>query len=235
MRLNAIAAALALNVALAGALAYLWSDEARFRWAEPAALAPSLEEIAAAPASEPVEVSRHRETLERPLFAATRKMAPRRDPAAEAAAAADSLKDVRLLGTYGAGERGGIIVVSGGKVQRIPVGESIGGWKVAAGSAGRGVELVRDSGERRRLELALNSVAPAVPGAAKPGTGEAAPAAVPAPASASTGGATSSRAPAARRWEPSPGAGAAREEARRRRQQERLDQRRATEGQAQPQ
>lgn len=163
MRPNALAAALALNVTLVAALAWLWHDEQRLRWVEPAALAPSLDDVVTAEAAEPPEVSRYRETLERPLFAATRKIAPKRDPA-EAEAAADALKDVRLLGTYGAGNRGGIVVVRGGKVERLPVGSSIGVWKVA-GEDGRGAALVNASGERRRLDLALNTVAPAPPAA----------------------------------------------------------------------
>ena len=212
MRPNALAAALALNVALVAALVWLWRDEQRLQWAEPAALAPSLDDVVTAETTEPPEVSRYRETLERPLIAATRKIAPKRDPA-EAEAAADALKDVRLLGTYGAGNRGGIVVVRGGKVERLPVGSSIGAWKVA-GEEGRGAALVNASGERRRLELALNTVpaappataaksvdregaAPAAAGAEQgrssdaarpaPAPSAAAPAAAPAPAAAQTG------------------------------------------------
>jgi len=161
MRVNAIIAVLGLNVALAAALTLLWSDDARRRWVEPEALPPSLQELAVAPAPEPADVSRYQQTIERPLFAADRKRAPVRDPAQEAQAAVDTLKDVRLLGTYGTGQRGGIIVVSGGKVQRVAIGESIGGWKVMAGGEGRSAELARSSGERRKLELSLNSAAPA--------------------------------------------------------------------------
>jgi hypothetical protein len=162
MRISAIGAVLALNAALLAALAALWSDESRRTWTEPQALAPTLPETAA-PSPEQAEISRYRQTVERPLFAANRRPAPRQDPAAQAQAAVDTLKDVRLLGTYGAGPRGGIIVVNGGQVQRVAVGESIGGWKVIAGGQGRSVELVRGNDERRTLELALNSTAPAVP------------------------------------------------------------------------
>lgn len=188
MRPNALAAALTLNVALVAALVWLWHDEQRLLWAEPAALAPSLDDVVTADAAEPPEVSRYRETLERPLFAATRKIAPKRDPA-EAEAAADALKDVRLLGTYGAGSRGGIVVVRGGKVERLPVGSSIGAWKVA-GEDGRGAALVNASGERRRLELALNTATPAPPAASAAGAAEkdgVAPAAAAAEATRSAG------------------------------------------------
>ncbi len=168
MRLNAIAAVLAVNVALAGALAYLWSDADRLRWPEPSPLPPALDEAIAAPPAEPADVARFRETIERPLFAVNRKPAPRKDQAA-AEQAADALADVRLLGTYGAGDKGGIVVVRAGKVERVAIGDSIGGWKVAGGGAGRAAELVRADGQRKQLEMALNNAAPAVP--TEPGKG----------------------------------------------------------------
>jgi len=236
--MNAIGAVLAVNLALAAALAFLWSDQERVRWREPAVLPPSLEELVAMPASEPADVSRYRETLERPLFAANRRVAPRADPGAEAQAA-DALKDVRLLGTYGSGERGGIIVLSGGKVQRVPVGDTIGGWRVAGGE-GRGAALVRADGERRQLELALNNVAPAAPAtpaaAARAGGQDAAPGAAPVAvpaAGAETGRAEVEARPAAaggatarRAWGRS---GTASEEDRRQRV-DRINERRASRG-----
>jgi len=164
MRLSALGAVTVVNVALAGALALLWSDEARYRWREPAALPPALDEVAAPEAAEATEVSQYRETLDRPLFIAARKPAPKRDPAADAQAAADTLKDVRLLGTYGSGGRRGIIILRDGKVERVPVGGSIGHWKVA-GEQGRGAALARADGERRSLELAINTTPPSAPAA----------------------------------------------------------------------
>lgn len=235
MRMNAIGAVLVVNVALVVALAFLWGDQERVRWQEPAALPPSLEEAVAMPAAEPADVSRYRETLERPLFAANRRVAPRADPGAEAQAA-DALKDVRLLGTYGSGERGGIVVLSGGKVQRVPVGDTIGGWKVAGGE-GRGAALVRADGERHRLELSLNNVAPAAPAAAAKAAGQdpavgSAPVAVPAAASetgraevearpSATGAATARRA-----WGRSGTSG----EEERRQRLDRINERRASRG-----
>jgi Tfp pilus assembly protein PilP len=171
MRVGAISVVLTLNAALVVALALLWSDKSRLSWTEPQAIAPTLPETAAPPQSEPAEVSRYRQTLERPLFAANRRPAPRPDPAAREAV--DTLKEVRLLGTYGAGSSGGIIVVSSGKVQRIAVGENIGGWKVTGDGSSRTVELVHSSGERRRIELALNSTAPAAPARSGPRAGAA--------------------------------------------------------------
>jgi len=168
MRLNAFAVVLAVNVALAAALVYLWTDTGRSRWSEPEALPPSLAEVAAIPASEPAEVARYRETLERPLFASTRRIAPRSDPQGEGKEAVDPLKDVRLLGTYGAGSRGGVVVIASGKLQRVAVGDRIGEWTVI-GEEGRGAAFVRANGERRRLDLALNTTAAPSAGAdAKP-------------------------------------------------------------------
>lgn len=158
MRPNVLALVLGINLALAGGLVFLWSDEERWRWKEPEALRPSLDDVVAAQGAEPVDISRYKETLERPLFASTRRPAPRTASGADGQAA-DALADVRLLGTYGSGDKGGIVVIRGGKVERIAVGASIGDWKVAGGE-GRGAALVRASGERRQLELALSATAP---------------------------------------------------------------------------
>lgn len=185
MRFNLLTAVAAVNVALAGALVWLWSDDSRRHWVEPQALPPALEEVAAVEAAEAADVSRFRETLERPLFLASRRPGPRRDPSGESQEAVDALKDVRLVGTYGAGARGGIIVVRGGKVERIPVGASIGQWKVAGGE-GRGAALERANGERRTLELALNTSSPpaGAAGASQPPAGQAQGAAAGRPAAA---------------------------------------------------
>lgn len=186
MRFNLLTAVAAVNLALAGALVWLWSDESRLHWAEPQALAPALDEVAAVEAAEPADVSRFRETLERPLFLASRRPGPRRDSSGDSQEVVDALKDVRLVGTYGTGAKGGIIVVRGGKVERIPIGASIGQWKVAGG-AGRGAALERAGGERRTLDLALNTSAPpasAAAAASQPPAGQAQGAAAARPAAA---------------------------------------------------
>ncbi len=170
MRLDLLTAVAAANAVLAGALLWLWSDDGRRRWVEPEPLPPALEEVAVVPAAEPADGTRYRETLERPLFLATRRPGPKKDAAGESQDAAEVLRDVRLIGTYGAGDRGGIIISRAGKVERLPVGASIGQWKVGGGE-GRGATFVRADGERRTLELALN-VAAASPAAA--GQGDAA-------------------------------------------------------------
>jgi hypothetical protein len=186
MRLNPAVAVAAVNVALAAALAWLWSDDSRGTWREPAPLAPALEEVAAVEAPEAPEVSRYRETIERPLFLASRRPGPKKDPGGEAQEAVE-LRDVKLLGTYGSGDKAGIIVSRGGKAERVAVGSSIGQWKVAGGE-GRSVTLQRASGERRTLELTLNTAAPpesqGKPEEAKSEVAPAAGAAAPAPSAA---------------------------------------------------
>jgi len=200
MRVTAIAAVVAANVVLAATLAYLWTEGGGTRWTDPEAVPPAIEEVAAPPVSEAADVSPYRQTLERPLFAANRRPAPRKD-AEEAQAAADALKDVHLLGTYEAGGRGGIVIAIGGKAQRVAFGESIGGWKVAGAGQGRSAELVSADGRRRQLELALNNAAPAMPAAAgKEGAAEAGQAAAAdrAPSAGAAAPATSQRGAAAR-------------------------------------
>jgi hypothetical protein len=190
MRVNLLTAVAAINVALAAALAWLWSDDSRRHWNEPAPLAPAIEENIAVAATEPAEVSRFRETLERPLFLASRRPGPKKDAASEAQEAVD-LRDLKLLGTYGAGGKGGIIVSRGGKVERLPVGASIGQWKVAGGE-GRGAALERANGERRTIDLVLNTTATASaaakPDAAPAATGTAAARPAPARSAGNDGG-----------------------------------------------
>lgn len=197
MRLNTLAVVLAVNLIAALALALLWSDADRSRWTEPKPMPPSLDEVAAAASAEPADVSRYRETLERPLFAATRRIGQRSDSPGEGQGQDDPLKDIRLLGTYGAGDHGGIIVINGGKVQRLPVGSAIGDWKVV-GEQGRGAAFVRANGERRQLELALNTTAPAAPATGAKAAAPAA-AATPAPDAAASRAADRSQAVDARR------------------------------------
>lgn len=168
MRLNAFWAVLAFNAALVGTLALLWSDPERVRWSEPGPLLPTLDEVSLAAAPEAIEISRYRETVERPLFAPNRRVAPRRPPEGEGEPTIDPFKDIRLVGVYGTEQgRGGLVVLNGGKLQRVAFGGKIGQWTVT-GEDGRGASLVHSSGERRRLQLALTTTAaPAAAGAAR--------------------------------------------------------------------
>lgn len=166
MRVGAVSSMIAINVALAAALVFLWSDPDRYRWSEPPPIRPALDDLTSEPQAEPIDVSRYRATLERPLFASTRRPAARTEAGADDVATADPLRDVRLLGMYGSGSGGGVLVSRGGKTQRVAFGEKIGDWTVTA-EEGRQVSLVRNGGERRQLSLALNSAA--APSGAKVG------------------------------------------------------------------
>jgi hypothetical protein len=159
MRSAAVAILVLVNAALAAALGWLWLDEGRARWVEPAAVAPALDEIAVPSPAPLAEVSRYRETVERPLFVASRR--PGAAKPAEAKGDADPLHDLRLLGLYGSGSRGGAIVVQGGKTQRVRFGEKIGPWTIVSAD-GRSATLVRDQ-DRRSLAMALINEAPAMP------------------------------------------------------------------------
>jgi hypothetical protein len=228
MRMNALGSLLAVNLALAAALAFLWSDSDRSRWSEPEPIKPSLDEAVVASPAESADVSRYRETIERPVFAATRRAAARSEAGSEGQPAVDPLKDVRLLGLYGAQGRGGVVVSHSGKVQRVAFGGKIGDWTVA-GEEGRGAALVRGDGERRQLLLALNTDAPSAPTA----PGEVEPA-EPAPAvsAAPPAGRSSARTAAAQR-STARQAGVEDEDARRKRLQEmtaRINARRAERG-----
>jgi hypothetical protein len=228
MRMNSLGWLLAANLALVAALAFLWADSDRFRWSEPQRIQPSLDDTVVASPAEPVDISRYRETIERPVFAATRRAAPRSEAGNEGKPAVDPLKDMHLLGLYGAQGRGGVVVSNSGKVQRVAFGEKIGDWTVA-GEEGRSASLVRTDGERRQLHLALNAATPSAPATADDGK-----AAEPAPGAAAvpSAGRDPARASAGRR-SVTRQAGAETEDARRQRVQEmtaRINARRAQRG-----
>lgn len=228
MRTNAVGTLSAANLVLVAALAFLWSDSDRFRWSEPQPIKPSLDDAVVASAAEPADVSRYRETIERPVFAATRRAVPRSEAGNEGQPAVDPLKDMRLLGLYGARGRGGVVVSNGGKVQRVAFGEKVGDWTVAA-EEGRSAALVRSDGERRQLHLTLNTDAPSAPATADDGkAAERAPGAAAVPSA----GRDPARASAPRR-SVARQAGAETEDARRQRVQEmtaRINARRAQRG-----
>lgn len=179
MSVKPIGVVLAVNLALAAALALLWQEPARYRWVEPEPVRPVLDEAMAAAAPEAVDVSRYRETIERPLFAPSRRPASRETTAEAAGPALDLARDVQLLGLYGAGGKGGAIVRHKGKLERVPYGGRIGEWTIE-GEEGRGASLVRSDGQRQQLQMALNAAPPAAASAQEKGSG-------PAPAAAAGG------------------------------------------------
>ncbi|MDD3676584.1 hypothetical protein, partial [Thauera propionica] len=113
---------------------------------DPASLAPEEFELAR------IELAAMGETLERPIFAATRRPPP---PVAEVAADApppsDPLKDVQLLGVFEIGADKHLMVRAEGKVTRLKVGETVGPWTVRALND-REVTFAQGA-ERRQLVL----------------------------------------------------------------------------------
>ncbi len=196
MKQHGIRLFLALNAALAALLAWLWlgPDGAprHLRWEPPAPMAPELGEAAAPlPQVEAVDTALFIATLDRPLFSPSRRPAPVAPPAGAAPKeeAPDPLAGIQLYGLYATEEGGGILARVQGKVRRIAVNESLGGWTLKSIQEREAV-LVRD-GEERRLPLAISrpaatgrAGAPAAAGAGGPGNGPAAPGASEASAAA---------------------------------------------------
>jgi hypothetical protein len=123
----------ALNLALAGLLAWLWltpgGELRHVRWEPPAPLPPALADAKALPEFD-VDLVRYVATLERPLFVPTRRPPPKPEEVAAAPPPPDPLPDIRLLGLYGNQDVGGMIARIDGQVRRLRVGESIGTWSV---------------------------------------------------------------------------------------------------------
>jgi len=154
MKVSPFAVVGGANLVFLAGLAYLWHAPERYRWTEPAPIPPVIDAVALAGAGQAADVSRFRETVSRPLFSAKRRPAPPSPSPDEANAEISSTKDMRLLGLYGAGDRGGAIVQFAGKVQRVRFGEQIGGWTIASAD-GRTVTLTRGGAARQNLEMPL--------------------------------------------------------------------------------
>lgn len=152
MRRQVLPLLAALNLALAGVLAWLWvTPEGQLRdvrWQPPQAVRPTLAEAVALPTFE-VDLSRYVATLERPLFEPSRRPPP--PPSAIAVPAPEPMPDIRLLGLYGNAGAGGMIARIDGKVRRLQVGESVGGWLLRELRAGE-IDVSRGE-EVRTLRL----------------------------------------------------------------------------------
>lgn len=124
------------NLVLAALLAWLWlTPQGQWRgvhWQPPQPVRPVLSDTPALPAFE-VDLGRYVATLERPLFATSRRPPP---ILAAAAPATEPMPDIRLLGMYGTSDAGGVIASIDGKVRRLRVGESVGGWSLKELRAG---------------------------------------------------------------------------------------------------
>jgi hypothetical protein len=180
----------ALNLALAALLAWLWltpqGELRNVRWLPPEPVRPVLADAAPLPAFE-IDANRYVATLERPLFAPTRRPPPPPLQAASAPAA-EVLPDIRLLGVYGNKDAGGVVASVDGKVRRLRIGEAIGGWSV---KGVRGGELVVARGdETRSFELKRSTGAEPPAASAGSSAAGAGTAAVPATGGTPTAGQT---------------------------------------------
>lgn len=164
---------LAVNLALAAALALLWFKPGEglrnARWQPPAPVRPDLS--FALPAGGDMNLSAFVATLDRPLFSPSRQPPPK--AVAGAAAPADPLAGIRLQAVYMGPGGGGIIAQVDGRSRRIRLNEKLGDWTLKA-IQDRTVTFAR-GGEERKMELVASRGAPAPGAPAGAAAGEAAP------------------------------------------------------------
>lgn len=154
MRRYLIPALILANVALAGGLAWLWvspdGQVRNVRWTPPVPIKPALTD--AEFPSWSADLGSFMAALDRPLFSATRKPPPK--PSEAPPVVVDTLANVRILGLYSTGgTTGGAVVRSEGKVVRLKLGDTLGGWTV---KEVKPVGLVMARGaEQRTLEVKM--------------------------------------------------------------------------------
>lgn len=153
MSLRALAIVVALDLAVAGGASFLWLKPAG-NWPEPVAVTPEIAVVSAVPGTESatIDLSRLTETVDRPLFVASRRPPP--PPEAEGPRPAkDALESVKIVGVFVSEDgKGGAIVQVDGKVRRVLTGESIEAWTLSR-IDGRQVLLTREGGETTTLHL----------------------------------------------------------------------------------
>ena len=187
MRFKPVHGLIALNLALAGGLAYLWLDEQGqprdLSWQPPAPLVPDTQALELAHAvGSPPDMLAFAQVIERPLFAPTRRPPPPPKPPTPPAPPPppDPLANVHVFGIFVGEEEGtgGMLASIGGKVRRLTAADDISGWKIK-GIKEREITLTR--GEETRV-LRLVQARPTDPprvaaGPPRPTTGAAAAAA----------------------------------------------------------
>ena len=133
MKRPAIAILVAVNVALALLLAWLWfTPEGSLKnsaWTAPAAQTTDYAQLLPPlPGSAQVDTSKFVAMLDRPLFMLTRRPPPP-PPPPEAPAPVDTLTTARIYGMFSSSAGGGIIINIAGKDRRVRLNESLeGGW-----------------------------------------------------------------------------------------------------------
>lgn len=173
MRFKPVYALVALNLALAAGLAYLWLDEQGqprdLSWKPPAPLVPDTQAHTMTHAvGSPPDMLAFAQVLERPLFSPTRRPPPPPKPPAPPPPP-DPLANVHIFGIFVGEEEGtgGMLASIGGKVRRVTHADDVSGWKIKAIKE-REVTLAR--GEETRV-LRLVQARPAAvprPGAVTP-------------------------------------------------------------------
>lgn len=181
MRRHALPLLAVLDLALAGALAWLWfTPDGKLRdvrWQPPQPVPPAIADAKPLPAPD-VDVARYVATVERPLFVPSRRPPPKPQDVAAAPPPPDPLPNIRLLGLYGNADAGGMIASVDGKVRRVRVGDTVAGrWTLQ--KLGTNEAVVARDGEERTVALVRNS-GPAAETVAAADTAGAAPAAAPA-------------------------------------------------------
>ncbi|MDX9717164.1 MAG: hypothetical protein RBT67_07310 [Thauera sp.] len=149
---------LGLSALLLAGIAALWLDQAAWQWQVPAPIAPVLVEPGGQQGGGDIGAADFPHTLERPLFNASRRPPPpaQAAPAASTpqaeAAPADSMR-LHALMQDDAGK--GVALVSfNGKMQRVRLGEALGGWRLEA-IAGREARFVAGEGADQMRSLLL--------------------------------------------------------------------------------
>ena len=169
MSLAPVRLLLLLTALLAGALAWLWFDQAgglrNVGWVAPAPLKPELGKLSSTPpnavGSNPTQ---YLAMLERPLFAPDRRPPPPPAPPA-APPPPDPLANIQISGIF-SGASPGIIAQVDGKLRRVKVNDAIGPWTLKS-IEGRNVTFAQGS-ESRQLRLLYSRLGPPVVQAAAP-------------------------------------------------------------------
>lgn len=87
----------------------------------------------------------------RPIFSATRRPPPP-EPVAEAENEPDPFANVKVLGLFGSGGEGGVILQIDGRSKRVRHGEKLGSW-VLHGVNGMSAQFIGSNGTQKNVEM----------------------------------------------------------------------------------